>query len=185
MAPFGAEFTIFIKWRYAVEYGTLGFGVFCVQAVLISATVCLTCQILLLIPFSGAVFYSLNFCSLLGCAFLKFASRMQCQSAITSMHNSRTMDVRMQIKRKSLRCPCGQESRLFSLSNFLTLLLRLLSKIPTPWEERDSWVPIRTDTQGCGAGLADTKLSPFNDITLFENSLKTYKLKCLLHKYIV
>ena len=27
---------------------------------------------------------------------------------------------------------------------------------------------IRTDTQGCGVGLADTKLSPFIDITLFD-----------------
>ena len=33
-----------------------------------------------------------------------------------------------------------------------------------------SWIPhtIKTDTQGCGAGLADTKLSPFIDITLFD-----------------
>ena len=27
---------------------------------------------------------------------------------------------------------------------------------------------IRTDTQGCGAGLADAKLSPFIDITPFD-----------------
>ena len=27
---------------------------------------------------------------------------------------------------------------------------------------------IKTDTQGCGTDLADTKLSPFNDITLFH-----------------
>ena len=27
---------------------------------------------------------------------------------------------------------------------------------------------IKTDTQGCGAGLADAKLSPFIDITLFD-----------------
>ena len=27
---------------------------------------------------------------------------------------------------------------------------------------------IKTDTRGCGAGLADTKLRPFIDITLFD-----------------
>ena len=39
----------------------------------------------------------------------------------------------------------------------------------------------RTDTQGCDASLADAKLSPFNDITLFDT--KSYKLKCPLHRY--
>ena len=35
---------------------------------------------------------------------------------------------------------------------------------------------IKTDTQGCGAGLADTKLSPFIDITLFETETQKTKV---------
>ena len=35
---------------------------------------------------------------------------------------------------------------------------------------------IITDTQGCGAVLADTKLSPFIDITLFDTETQKTKV---------
>ena len=40
-----------------------------------------------------------------------------------------------------------------------------------------SWIPCttRSDTQGCSVGLADAKLCPFNDITLFDT--KTLRTK--------
>ena len=38
----------------------------------------------------------------------------------------------------------------------------LFSNTPHQW----------TDTQGCGVGLADVKLSPFIDITLFDTQTK-------------
>ena len=41
---------------------------------------------------------------------------------------------------------------------------------------KNSWIlrTTKTDTQGCGAGLAEAKLSPFIDITLFDT--KTWKV---------
>ena len=46
----------------------------------------------------------------------------------------------------------------FKKNNFLGICWIGFSNSPHRW----------TDTQGCGVGLADVKLSPFIDITLFD-----------------
>ena len=55
----------------------------------------------------------------------------------------------------------------FILMELLVLLKKFNPRIPCT---------IKTDTQGCGAGLADTKLSPFIDITLFETETQKTKV---------
>ena len=59
------------------------------------------------------------------------------------------------------------------VSHALTLSLKVLKQIICNSQISRT---IKTDTQGCGVGLGDAKLSPFNDITLFDTETQKSKL---------
>ena len=52
------------------------------------------------------------------------------------------------------------------LTELMFLQILCFSNTPHQW----------TDTQGCGAGLADAKLNPFFDITLFDTETSKTKV---------